>query len=327
MNPASDAAVLLGITETWLRPIFEALATWLKPLWMVAVGAVAALAVLLVLYALLRLVLPKVAAIARTTAKEGMAQPLFFVLLTLGAFAIIVFPFIPYNTFGEDVKMLKDSGLTLIRVLGIILVLWTASVSIAAEIEGRTALTVLSKPISRRELILGKFLGIIGPAAILFIFLGVMFLASVSYKVQYDARESSKPEPSWVECRDEMAKVAPGLALGFLETVILASISVAISTRLPMIPNLVICSSIYVLGHLVPMLALSAVGKLAFVGFMADLLSAVLPVLDNFNIEGTIATGQEVPPEYLAWAGIYTAIYCTAAMLLALLLFEDRDLA
>ena len=35
--------------------------------------------------------------------------------------------------------MLKAEGLTLIKVLAIVLALWTASVSIAEEIEGRTA--------------------------------------------------------------------------------------------------------------------------------------------------------------------------------------------
>ena len=65
----------------------------------------------------------------------------------------MAFIYIPYNTFGEDVKMLKDSGLTLIMVLAILVGLWTASVSVADEIEGRTAVTLLSKPISRRQFV------------------------------------------------------------------------------------------------------------------------------------------------------------------------------
>ena len=90
-----------------------------------------------------RLLVPKMAAIARTTAKEAVSQPLFYVLLVIGMFALLLFPFIPYNTFGEDVKMVKDEGLTLIMLLAVFLALWTASVSIAEEIEGRTALTLL----------------------------------------------------------------------------------------------------------------------------------------------------------------------------------------
>ena len=252
--------------------------------------------------------MPKVAAIAWTTSKEAMSQPLFYVLLAIGVFGLILFPFVPYNTLGEDIKMVKDEGLTLIMVLSILLALWTASVSIADEIEGRTALTLLSKPVGRREFILGKFLGILVPVAIMFLVLGALFLASVSYKVVYDARETALPIPRWPSASEEMLQIAPGLALAFMEAVVLTAISVAISTRLPMLANLIICASIYVLGHLVPILANSAVGQIEFVRFVANLLAAILPVLDHFNISAGISTGQEVPLAYLAWAG--TVLRC-----------------
>ena len=45
---------------------------------------------------------------------------MFYVLLAIGVFGLILFPFIPYNTLGEDIKVLKDEGLTLIMVLSII---------------------------------------------------------------------------------------------------------------------------------------------------------------------------------------------------------------
>jgi ABC-type transport system involved in multi-copper enzyme maturation permease subunit len=288
-----------------------------------------ALGVLFAVSGLLRAAVPKVAAIASTTAKEAFSQPLFYVLLAIGAAALILFPFIPYNTFGEDLKMVKDSGLTLIMVLSIVMALWTSSVSVADEIEGRIALTVLSKPISRREFLLGKFLGIAGPVAVMFIILGALFLASVSYKVVFEARESALPDPTWHDCAKEILQIMPGLLLAFMEAVVLTSISVAISTRLPMLANLVICGSIYFLGHLVPLLANSAVGKIPQVGFVAGLLSAVLPVLENFNVTAIafFEPKQAVPLSYLGLAGAYCLLYCGVAMLLALLLFEDRDLA
>ena len=307
--------------------VFGALMTWLNPLWMVAVGIAAAVALLVGAFAVLRLTVPKIAAIAWATAKEAMSQPVFYVLLAIGVFALLLFPFVPYNTFGEDVKVVKDEGLTLIMVLSIALALWTASVSIADEIEGRTALTVLSKPIGRRSFILGKFLGIVGPVAVLFIILGALFLATVSYKVVYDARESSEEEPTRQQCQESMIQIVPGLALAMMEAVVLTSIAVAISTRLPMLPNLVICVSVYVLGHLVPMLANSAVGQFEIVAFVAGMFAVILPVLDHFNIYAAIAAGREVPWAYVAWAGLYCVLYSTVAMLFALLLFEDRDLA
>jgi ABC-type transport system involved in multi-copper enzyme maturation permease subunit len=161
----------------------------------------------------------------------------------------------------------------------------------------------------------------------MFLVLGAVFLCSVSYKVVYDARESALADPTIASCQQEIVQIAPGLLLGFMETVVLAAISVAISTRLPMMANLIICASIYVLGHLVPVLANSAVGQIEFVRFVANLLAAILPVLDHFNISAGISTGQEVPGSYIAWSGVYCVLYSAVAMLLALLLFEDRDLA
>lgn len=304
-----------------------AMSVWMRPLWVVGMGLVGTLAILYALLYVLSVVSPKVSAIARTTTKEAISQPLFYVILIIGVMALLIFPFLPYNTFGEDVKMVKSEGLTLIKILAVILAVWTASISIADEIEGRTALTVLSKPVGRRQLILGKFVGIIVPVALVFILLGAFFLATVSYKIAYDARESAKPTPTVEECLDEVIQVTPGLALGFMEAVMLASVSVAISTRLPMMANMIICFSIYVLGHLVPLLVNSAVGNNDFVRFAGDFSAAVLPVLDHFNMETAISTGQVIIMEYLGWAALYSLIYCVVAMLLALLLFEDRDLA
>ena len=301
--------------------------TWMQPLWMVALGAVGAVGALYLLTSLLRIAVPRVAAIMDATAKEAVSQPLFYLLIAIGVAGLILFPFLSYNTLGEDVKMLKAEGLTLIKVLAILLALWTASVSIAEEIEGRTALTVLSKPLGRRELVFGKFLGILWPVLVMFIILGTLFLCTVSFKVQYDARETSSSEPTAAMCAQEMAQITPGLVLSFMETAILAAISVAISTRLSLVPNLIICLLIYILGHLVPTLVNSSVGQFELVQFAGRFLAAVLPVLEHFSMETVISTGQAVPPMYLGLAALYCVMYTAVAMLLALLLFEDRDLA
>ncbi len=61
--------------------------------------------------------------------------------------------------------------------------------------------------------------------------------------------------------------------------------------------------------------------------FIAQLLATVLPVLEAFNIYTAISTGNPVPASYVGWAAVYCVLYSAVAMLVALLLFEDRDLA
>jgi hypothetical protein len=57
------------------------------------------------------------------------------------------------------------------------------------------------------------------------------------------------------------------------------------------------------------------------------LQAAIFPVLEHFNISAGISTGQPVPLAYLGWDALYCLLYSAVAMLVALLLFEDRDLA
>ena len=80
------------------------------------------------------------------------------------------------------------------------------------------------------------------------------------------------------------------------------------------------------LGHLVPMLVNSSVGKFEIVRFVGQFIATVLPVLDHFNIQAAVAAGAAVPLAYLGWPRSI-APYSTIAMLLGLAMFEDRDLA
>jgi len=279
------------------------------------------------LYFLQCLFLPKLSAIALATTKSEIYQMSFLLAIGIGALLLFAFVWVPYFTFGEDIKMLKDAGLTVIKVIGIILAVWAASKSIADEIDGRTALTILSKPVARRDFIVGKFAGIAWVLVVLFFVLGAWFMIWVGYKPIYDGRESSSTDLSWQLCFTEVISVVPGLILSFFETILLAAISVAISTRLPTLANFVICFTVYLLGHLTPMIVESGAGRFEVVSFVASLVATVFPVLDYFDTQTAISAGKTVPFEYLMWSMVYCGIYGAIAMLLALVLFEDRDLA
>ena len=270
---------------------------------------------------------PKVAAIALSTFKTEVSQPLFLLVVGIGMVFVVLSIFIPYNTFGEDIKLYKDSGLTLIRVLAIFTAVWAASKSVAEEIEGRTALTVLSKPVGRRQFILGKFTGISLAILLLFVVVGLWFVIFTAYKPIYDGRENTKKVEDWVQCFNEAVFVMPALLLYFLEVITFVGISVAISTRLSTLPNFLICFSIYVLGHLTPQFLNSNLSSFEPVVAFGNLLAVIFPVLDHYSVETAINTNTFVPLEYTGWIVIGTLVYGTIATLVALVFFEDRDLA
>jgi ABC-type transport system involved in multi-copper enzyme maturation permease subunit len=282
-----------------------------------------------VLYLVFAVNFPKIAAISLSTFKTEVSQPLFWLILVIGVVFVIGSVYVPYNTFGEDIKMYKDSGLTLIRVLAIFMAIWAASKSVAEEIEGRTALTVLSKPVGRRQFILGKFSGISLAVGMLFILLGLAFVIFVAYKPIYDAVETSKGSVEWQLCFLESILIIPAVFLSFLEVVIFVAISVAISTRLGILANFLICFAIYVLGHLTPLIVQSSEVVQAFqpVVVFGNVVAVIFPVLNHFDVQAAINTNSVVPMEYMGWSTIYCMLYGAIALLLALVLFEDRDLA
>ena len=274
--------------------------------------------------------------IARATTKEAVRQPLFLLMLFIALLLIVVNTFLPFFSLGEDIKMLKDCGLATILISGLLLAIWTSSTSIASEIEGKTAMTLLSKPITRRQFVVGKYIGILQGVLALLAPLMIVFSLFIFYKVGYDARESGQEVPSMlqegtflpnIERAREVLQVLPGFALIFLEIAVLTAVSVAISTRMPMVVNIVTSLAIFVIGHLTPMLVQGGVLKIEIVDFMARLIATILPNLDYFNMSAAVATGQLIPPSYLLAALAYSIVYGGAAVLLSFILFEDRDLA
>jgi ABC-type transport system involved in multi-copper enzyme maturation permease subunit len=268
--------------------------------------------------------------IALATAKETIRQPAFFVTAFFAGSLLIVTIFVSYFTFGEDIKMYKDTGLTTISFFCMLLALLTASSTVADEIEGKTAITLLSKPINRRQFIVGKFLGIELGVLALYLILGALFAAGVWYKYAYDLRESAGGNADSAMRWAQVLQIMPGLALGFFEVTLLTSISVAISTRLPMLANLVVCILIFFLGHLSPVLVEVSEQRHVpeLVTFMARLFAWALPSLEFFNAGPSISTGALIPwVSYVLPVFGYCMLYSGAALLFAFLLFEDRDLA
>jgi hypothetical protein len=153
------------------------------------------------------------------------------------------------------------------------------------------------------------------------------FLGLIYYKVGYDFRETAAPDPDTAYKLAVTFRAIPGLILIFCEISVLTALSVAISTRVPMVVNMVTCFTIFVVGHLTSLLVERNVRGLEMVQFVARLIATALPNLEHFNTQAAVATGTLVPPAYLGFAALYCAAFSLAAILLAFILFEDRDLA
>lgn len=311
------------------RPATLAVSLYTTPaipqVWTIPLASIAVMA-LFGVYLVPRFAAPKLSAIGLATFKSQTAQPVFLILALLGVVALIALLVWPFSTLGEDIKAMKKSGILVILTAAMFQAIWAASTEIADEIEGRTALTVLSKPVGRVSFITGKFFGIFWTVGLLFILHGVLLMVLLAYKPIYEQKEGAA-DATWQVCHMEMLSVVPPLVLAFMQTIVLTAISVAISTRLPMLANLILCFSIYVLGNLTPLIVQSGIGRFEIVQFFGNLIATVFPNLENFGVEAAVSGGYPVPFAYLATSALYGGIYTLIALLLALILFEDRDVA
>ena len=110
--------------------------------------------------------------ILRHTFIEAVVQPIYPLLLALGSAVMLIFGLLPFFTLSEDTVMFKSVCLDIILLLVLITTLFATSKSIYEEIEDRTMLTLMSKPVRKWEVLVGKYLGIVLSALLAIAVLG-----------------------------------------------------------------------------------------------------------------------------------------------------------
>lgn len=123
--------------------------------------------------------LNRIGAIGRLTATEGLRQPSFFLILAVSAGLTALSPSFAFFHLGEEAKMVTDLGLSTILTFTTLLAVLTASATVTDEIEGRTALTMLSKPLRREEFLIGKYVGVALTACVMAIAVAPVLLLTI----------------------------------------------------------------------------------------------------------------------------------------------------
>lgn len=130
-------------------------------------------------------------AIARNTFVQTHRQPIYGVLLLVTFKILILSLFMAAWTMGEkggdfqesDQKLLIQFGMGSLLFTGLLLASFSASSAVNREVEDRTALTVISKPVSRATFVLGKFAGVAGAVTLAIYLAGLVFLMTVRHGV------------------------------------------------------------------------------------------------------------------------------------------------
>src|SRR5258706_7026554 len=194
--------------------------------------------------------------IIRHTFREAIVQPIYSLLIGLGAAILIIFSMLPFFTLGEDTVMFMSVGLDVILLLVLIATLFATSKSIYDEIEDRTMLTLMSKPVQRWEVLVGKYLGIVLAALLAVVLLGIVLAIGTwkripgDYLIRAVSLDDLELKQLWGYRVLHLSGLLPSLIMVWVLICTLAAIGVALSTRFSLVVNLPVVIFIYIAGNL-----------------------------------------------------------------------------
>ncbi len=119
---------------------------------------------------------PAFFAVARNTFFEVVRQPAFAVVFVVTLASFAASPALALLTIGDETQLLKDFGLSTLLLSGFVLTCLAAGNVVRREIDDRTTLTLLAKPISRDLFVFAKFAGVVLAVAVVVFVFGVALL-------------------------------------------------------------------------------------------------------------------------------------------------------
>lgn len=113
-------------------------------------------------------------AIITNTFTETLRQPVCAVVIGATVLLLAMTPSLTMFSLTDDNQLLQDVGISTLMVAGLLLAVFASTTVVTEEIENKTALTVISKTVSRSAFVIGKFIGVAAA-----VFLGQFLLSLV----------------------------------------------------------------------------------------------------------------------------------------------------
>ena len=251
----------------------------------------------------------QVAAITFVTVREVLRRKVQVNLLIFGSLVILASLMISRLTIGEQHRILSDLGLSAATAIGTLIAVFVGSSLVAGDIERRVLQPVVAKPATRTQYLLGRYLGL-SVALVLNLALMAVVLAGV---LCIEA-ESLRPL--------DASLLAALLMLG-LQLLVVAAVAILFSSVTSTTLAAIFTLALAVAGHLTSEARALWQGESST--WIPKAIWYAVPNLTALSLNGAVIYHKPVPAS--AWtAALYGALYAAAALALASLSFERRDL-
>jgi ABC-type transport system involved in multi-copper enzyme maturation permease subunit len=265
------------------------------------------------------MVIPKIAV---SVFKESVRDKVLYNLVFFAVLLMATSYLIGQLTAGQDVKIMKDLGLAAIAVFGLFIAVFIGIGLVSKEVERRSIYALLSKPVRREELILGKYAGLV---LTLVINVSVMALALYSVLSYYDYTITGIARERW-EAPALDPNLLKAIAMILLELMLVTAIALFFSTFSTPMLSAVLTFGLYIIGHFSADLKnFELVVESAPAAWMARALYYILPNLAPFDVKADIVHGRAVSLGYMAWTAGYAALYIGILLILSMVIFSRRD--
>jgi len=259
--------------------------------------------------------------IAYNTALDFLRQPFFFIVTGIGSLFLFLSFFFTMFAFGEEARLIKEMGFSTITICCLGLVSFSAANTISKEMENGTTITLLSKPVNKKHVILGKFLGVLSVTGIAFFIMGIFLIFSLCLK-NAQGRHAGLFF-SFVHL--DYSVLILQFLFSFLQIAILNSIAIAGSIYLSFIANLCCCFCIYIAGNLAPLAQeLFYRHEEGFSWFLA-FFYIIFPNLEGLWFLGIKDPLASPPFLYILLMVTYVVCYIILVITLSFQLFENRE--
>ncbi|MGH0034364.1 MAG: ABC transporter permease [Myxococcota bacterium] len=253
--------------------------------------------------------LVRVWVVAHNTLREAVRSKLLYTLLFFAIALILAGVLISTLSYVERERIVQDVGLSAIRLFSVGIAIFVGVGLIHDEVERRTIFTILSKPISRTEFLLGKYVGLvlttwIQVGLMALVFAGTSLAVGAPFDVGYVA--------------------AFGLTL--VELMVMVAVATLFSSFTTPLLSSLFSLGIYVVGHATRELRmLGESSNLEGVATASAIVHRVLPDLESFNLTIQAVHGLAIPAEEIWLPVAYGMGYTAALLFAASAVFQRRD--
>lgn len=251
----------------------------------------------------------RILAIAHNTFREAVRDKVFSLVWAFGALLLLSTVIMSPLTVGAQNKIVADIGLGAMVAFSLMVVLLIGSGMVHKEIDKRTIVTILAKPITRLEFLVGKSLGLLSTIAVMMAAMTVLFvLAVLLTHTQF------------------RSTYLVSIALSLVEMIVVVAVAMFFSSFAGSMLTSLFTLAVFVAGHtLRDLQEFAAVTGNAPMRIGTQVVRRILPDLELFNIRNAAVHGLPVAVPHVLFSAVYGLLYAAALVWLAALIFRRRE--